>query len=71
MYRQTIYDANIERIKAHNAKANEYGYTMGINNFADLTADEWTALVSSSTQHKQRIRYRETGKTIICCYGLT
>jgi KDEL-tailed cysteine endopeptidase len=40
-YRISIYEANVEKINAHNAL--NLSWTMGINQFADLTAEEFKA----------------------------
>jgi hypothetical protein len=39
-------------VQSHNAQANDLGFTMGLNQFADLTSDEWASLV----------RWRRRGK---------
>jgi hypothetical protein len=41
-YRMTVYAANLAKINAHNA--GNYSWTMAVNKFADLTADEFAAL---------------------------
>lgn len=38
-YRQQVFQENVEYIKEHNAKG--LSYTLGVNQFADLTNDEW------------------------------
>jgi len=42
-YREAIYEANLLRINAHNARPN-MTWTQGVNAFSDLTADEWSSL---------------------------
>ena len=41
-YRMTIFDQNIAKINEHNSK--NFSWRMGVNQFADLTADEFKAL---------------------------
>ena len=40
-YRETIYNTNVAKIVSHNA--GNHSWSMGINKFADLTADEFKA----------------------------
>ncbi len=40
-YRAGIYATNLARINAHNIKGESY--TLGVNQFTDMTADEWRA----------------------------
>ena len=40
-FRRFIYEVNVRRIEMHNARADIHGWTMAINQFADLTADEF------------------------------
>ena len=40
-YRMSVYSANVARIEAHNA--GNHSWTMAVNKFADLTADEFAA----------------------------
>lgn len=51
-YRETVYIANVEKINAHNE--GNSSWTMGINKFADMTADEFKTLVSSPMPRKYR-----------------
>ena len=51
-YRETVYGTNIEKINAHNA--GNSSWTMAVNKFADLTADEFKALVSTPMPRKYR-----------------
>ena len=41
-YRRDVYENNMVRIAEHNAK--QLGWTMGVNQFAHLTADEFKSL---------------------------
>jgi C1A family cysteine protease len=41
MYRRDVYEANLNKIDAHNS--GEHTWKMGVNKFADLTADEFKA----------------------------
>jgi len=43
--RRSIFAANVAKINAHNAEG--HGWTMAVNKFADLTADEFKALYAS------------------------
>ncbi len=45
-YRKTIFEANAERVRAHNSM--DSSWIMGLTQWADLTADEFASLVSSS-----------------------
>jgi xylem cysteine proteinase len=52
-YRQTVYYANVAKIDAHNE--GNFSWTMDVNQFADLTADEFKAAVSTGfrrSEHK-------------------
>lgn len=44
--RRAAFEANILKIKDHNSKG--LSWTMGVNHFADLTADEWQEEVGTS-----------------------
>jgi len=44
--RQSAYKANLEKIQAHNAK--NLSWTMGVNQYSDLTADEFGDLMGFS-----------------------
>jgi C1A family cysteine protease len=52
-YRETVYYANVAKIDAHNE--GNFSWTMDVNQFADLTADEFKAAVSTGfrrSEHK-------------------
>ena len=52
-YRETVYYANVAKIDAHNE--GNFSWTMDVNQFADLTADEFKATVSTGfrrSEHK-------------------
>ena len=52
-YRETVYYANVAKIDAHNE--GNFSWTMDVNQFADLTADEFKSSVSSKfnrSEHK-------------------
>ena len=51
-YRETVFVSNVEKINAHNA--GNSSWTMGINKFADLTADEFKTLVSTPMPRKYK-----------------
>lgn len=53
-YRQEVYQSNLDRIRDHNNKKGAT-FIMGANQFADLTADEWTALVSSTRRSQHEV----------------
>merc|ERR1712087_736865 len=40
-YRKGIFEKNVEFVKSENARQSEY--ELGVNQFADLLVDEWTA----------------------------
>jgi C1A family cysteine protease len=42
-YRNSVFDANVERIYLHNMYSNS-GWTMAVNKFADMTANEWRSV---------------------------
>jgi C1A family cysteine protease len=44
-YRNSVFDANVERIYLHNMYSNS-GWTMAVNKFADMTANEWRSVYS-------------------------
>jgi C1A family cysteine protease len=44
-YRNSVFDANVERIYLHNMYSNS-SWTMAVNKFADMTADEWRSIYS-------------------------
>jgi len=41
MFRRGIYEANLDKIETHNSE--DHSWKMGVNKFADLTADEFKA----------------------------
>jgi xylem cysteine proteinase len=49
-YRETVYYANVAKIDAHNEK--NLSWTMDVNQFADLTADEFKATVSTNFRRR-------------------
>jgi C1A family cysteine protease len=60
-YRMSIYNANVEKINLHNAQ--NYSWTMDVNQFADLTAEEFKAhytggLRSSPRSTKRSLRHQ-------------
>ncbi len=42
--RFSIFSANYDRVKAHNLATGENGYKMGINQFSDLSIEEFQTL---------------------------
>jgi len=53
--RRSIFAANVAKIKAHNAEG--HSWSMAVNKFADLTADEFKALYASglrAQEHRSR-----------------
>lgn len=61
-YRKDIFQANIEYIKEHNAKG--LSYTLGVNQFADLTNDEWKETYLTSVSNRSTAyRYETLAKT--------
>lgn len=57
-YRRSIYERNLERIEAHNAAG--HSWTMGVNKFADLTADEFRQRQISGGFHARPSANRST-----------
>ena len=57
-YRETVYYANIAKIDAHNER--NLSWTMDVNQFADLTADEFKASVVSGS-FRRSARRNATG----------
>ena len=55
-YRNSIYDANVKKIVAHNT--GNYSWSMAVNQFADLTEDEFGARYGASSYrpHKKSLR---------------
>jgi cathepsin L len=45
LYRRFVYEQNVRRIETHNALAGEHGWKMAVNQFADLTTDEFAAFL--------------------------
>jgi C1A family cysteine protease len=59
-YRISVYNDNIAKIEAHNAK--NLSWTMGVNQFADLTADEFKARFTGGLrQSKKSLRRQAFG----------
>jgi C1A family cysteine protease len=54
--RFSIFSANVAKINSHNAAAAKgvYTYTKALNQFADLTYEEWRQQVTGSTSHAER-----------------
>ena len=53
-YRNSVFDANVERIYLHNMYSKS-GWTMAVNKFADMTANEWRSVYTrpyNFTQNK-------------------
>jgi len=50
--RRSIYAAAVQKIKAHNAEG--HSWTMGVNKFADLTAEEFKALYASGYRAQEK-----------------
>eukprot|EP01130_Rhizamoeba_saxonica_P000069 TRINITY_DN10093_c0_g1_i1.p1 TRINITY_DN10093_c0_g1~~TRINITY_DN10093_c0_g1_i1.p1 ORF type:complete len:323 (-),score=77.29 TRINITY_DN10093_c0_g1_i1:38-1006(-) len=53
-YRKHVYAANLELIEAHNRK--NLGYTLGINQFADLTAQEFGYMYNTLQQRPSTLK---------------
>lgn len=59
-YRISIYEQNLAKIDAHNAK--NLSWTMGVNQFADLTADEFKARITGGIRTpKKSLRHVAVG----------
>jgi len=57
-YRETIFNANMLKIAEHNA--GNHTWTMGINKFADLTADEFKAKFTGGVRIPKKSLRRQT-----------
>jgi C1A family cysteine protease len=58
-YRESVYYANVAKIDAHNE--GNFSWTMDVNQFADLTADEFKAQVVSSSFRRSAVRNATVG----------
>lgn len=57
--RYRIFKANLQRIRAHNNdRSSNYTYTLGLNQFADLTTEEFVRLLNTRPSHTQQRRAR-------------
>ena len=52
-HRLAVFESNVKAIKAHNADPTAT-WTMDVNAFADMTASEFAAFISSNTQAAHR-----------------
>ena len=57
-YRETVYNKNLATIVTHNA--GNSSWTMGVNKFADLTADEFKALYVGGLTKPKKTSLRKT-----------
>lgn len=59
--RQAIYNENVLKIREHNAKyaAGDVTYSMGINQFTDMTEEEFQAYISRGNNFQLTV-YPET-----------
>jgi C1A family cysteine protease len=57
--RRSIYAANVAKITQHNAEAaaGEHTWTMGVNKFSDMTADEFKARMTGGYMAKAKTRH--------------
>ena len=53
-YRLKVFEHNLEMIQEHNRNADKgvYTYTLGVNQFADLTNEEWEQYIRGSTLYQ-------------------
>ena len=58
-YRESVYYANVAKIDAHNE--GNFSWTMDVNQFADLTADEFKAQVVSGSFRRSAVRNATVG----------
>ena len=58
-YRESVYYANVAKIDAHNE--GNFSWTMDVNQFADLTADEFKAQVVSGSFRRSAVRNTTVG----------
>ena len=54
VYRQKIFDENVDYINRHNAEAQKgvHTYTLGLNEYADLSTDEWKMFLLGADVYK-------------------
>jgi C1A family cysteine protease len=57
-YRISVYEENVAKIEAHNAKS--LSWTMDVNQFADLTADEFKARFTGGVRVPKRALRRQS-----------
>lgn len=68
MVRREIYEANLNKIETHNSEG--HSWTMGVNKFADLTADEFKARFtggySGTKKHSKKTHgnFKQQGKDL-------
>lgn len=63
-YRNSVFDANVERIYLHNMYSNS-GWTMAVNKFADMTANEWRSVYTRPYNWTQMQMQKEKKKQSI------
>merc|ERR1712159_864079 len=51
--RYSTFKENVDFITSHNARSEEHGYTVGINQFADLTRTEYAAMLTYKAENKK------------------
>lgn len=66
-YRRDIFSAAVKKIEAHNAL--KLSWTMGINHFADLTADEWRNITRSKRPSAPPAEHVATAEELIAEAG--
>jgi C1A family cysteine protease len=68
-YRNSVYDANVMKVDKHNL--GNHTWTMGINKFADLTADEFSAHFTGRIVSPPRRSLRSTAKSSLAPLNTT
>merc|ERR1712159_598909 len=51
--RFSTFKDNVDFITSHNARSEEHGYTVGINQFADMTRTEYAAMLTYKAENKK------------------
>merc|ERR1712159_912237 len=51
--RYSTFKDNVDFITSHNARAEEHGYTVAINQFADMTKTEYSAMLTYKAENKK------------------
>jgi C1A family cysteine protease len=63
MYRRSVYEANLFRIETHNSR--DHSWTMAVNRFADLTAEEFRSRYITGGFHMRPESYRSVNTAML------